>query len=349
MAIRKRSSCDSGNGYAPICSTGFCVAMTKNGSESFRVSPSCETLALLHRFHQCALRFRRRTVDLVGQDHRMEDRAGVEAERARLGVEDRHAQHVGRQEVARELDACVLEAERGRKRLGEGGLADARDVLDQQVAAGQETREGKPQGFALADDDAIELGENGSQALGDRNIGLAQRADGHGRFFLARVPLPGTLACNVGLVITGERGLHSTRRRGGAVRRRSARRRLLPVAAADIKQTSCPPPTSRIPSFLLHDMGPYHPECPDRLRAIGDRLISAQVDGHLVHHTAPAAGNETLARVHSRDYIATIEAESPASGLHYLDPDTAMNAHSLTAARPCRGRRRACDRPRHAR
>jgi len=98
-------------------------------------------------------------------------------------------------------------------------------------------------------------------------------------------------------------------------------------------------PTAYIthPSFLLHDMGPYHPECPDRLRAIGDRLISAQVDGHLVHHTAPAAGNETLARVHSRDYIATIEAESPASGLHYLDPDTAMNAHSLTAARHAAG------------
>ena len=98
-------------------------------------------------------------------------------------------------------------------------------------------------------------------------------------------------------------------------------------------------PTAYIthPSFLLHDMGPYHPECPDRLRAIGDRLISAGVDGYLAHHTAPAAANDTLALVHSRDYIATIEAESPASGLHYLDPDTAMNAHSLTAARHAAG------------
>ena len=98
-------------------------------------------------------------------------------------------------------------------------------------------------------------------------------------------------------------------------------------------------PTAYIthPSFLLHDMGPYHPECPDRLRAIGDRLLSSGVDGHLTHHTAPPAGNETLALVHSPDYIAAIEAESPASGLHYLDPDTAMNAHSLSAARHAAG------------
>ena len=47
--------------------------------------------------------------------------------------------------------------------------------------------------------------------------------------------------------------------------------------------------------------------------------------------------NEALALVHGRDYIATIEAESPESGLHYLDPDTAMNAHSLTAARHAAG------------
>ena len=88
---------------------------------------------------------------------------------------------------------------------------------------------------------------------------------------------------------------------------------------------------------MQHDMGPYHPECPDRLRAIGDRLVSSGLDSYLAHHTAPSADNEKLARVHASEYIATIEAESPASGLHYLDPDTAMNAHSLTAARHAAG------------
>jgi acetoin utilization deacetylase AcuC-like enzyme len=98
-------------------------------------------------------------------------------------------------------------------------------------------------------------------------------------------------------------------------------------------------PTAYIthPSFMLHDMGPFHPECPDRLRAISDRLIASGLDAYLVHHSAPAADNDALALVHGRSYVATIEAESPESGLHYLDPDTAMNAHSLTAARHAAG------------
>ena len=98
-------------------------------------------------------------------------------------------------------------------------------------------------------------------------------------------------------------------------------------------------PTAYIthPSFLQHDMGPYHPECPDRLRAIGDRLISSGLDAHLVRHSAPAADSDTLALVHAPEYIATIEAESPAAGLHYLDPDTAMCAHSLRAAKHAAG------------
>ena len=84
-------------------------------------------------------------------------------------------------------------------------------------------------------------------------------------------------------------------------------------------------------------MGPFHPECPDRLRAIGDRLISSGLDVYLRHYPAPAATGEQLLRVHSERYVATIEAESPESGLHYLDPDTAMNEHSLTAARHAAG------------
>jgi acetoin utilization deacetylase AcuC-like enzyme len=98
-------------------------------------------------------------------------------------------------------------------------------------------------------------------------------------------------------------------------------------------------PTAYIthPSSLLHDMGPYHPECPDRLRAIGDRLISAGLDAYLRHCDAPEATHEQLARVHGEGYIATIEAESPTSGLHYIDPDTAMNPHSLSAARHAAG------------
>jgi acetoin utilization deacetylase AcuC-like enzyme len=91
------------------------------------------------------------------------------------------------------------------------------------------------------------------------------------------------------------------------------------------------------PSFMLHDMGPYHPECPDRLAAIGDRLIAAGVEGHLTRYTAPPVTREQLARVHTADYIDLIESSSPQSGLHYIDPDTAMCPHSLEAARRAAG------------
>jgi acetoin utilization deacetylase AcuC-like enzyme len=79
-------------------------------------------------------------------------------------------------------------------------------------------------------------------------------------------------------------------------------------------------------------MGSYHPECPDRLSAIADRLIAAGLDNHLQHYTAPAATREQLERVHSAWYIDEIEAASPESGLHFIDPDTALNPHSLSAA-----------------
>ena len=84
-------------------------------------------------------------------------------------------------------------------------------------------------------------------------------------------------------------------------------------------------------------MGAYHPECPDRLTAIGDRLIASGLDAYLQHHTAPAATREHLARVHDDAYLDQIEAASPEAGMHYLDPDTAMCPHSLSAARHAAG------------
>jgi len=84
-------------------------------------------------------------------------------------------------------------------------------------------------------------------------------------------------------------------------------------------------------------MGPYHPECPARLDAISDRLISDGLDGFLVHHQAPAATREQLERVHLAHYVDEIEAASPTSGIHYVDPDTALNAHSLSAAQHAAG------------
>ncbi|HVE51294.1 MAG TPA: histone deacetylase family protein [Casimicrobiaceae bacterium] len=91
------------------------------------------------------------------------------------------------------------------------------------------------------------------------------------------------------------------------------------------------------PSFLLHEMGSYHPECPERLTAIGERLAAVGLDAKLEHHRAPAATREQLERVHGRAYIDQIEAASPSTGLAYLDPDTALCPQSLTAARHAAG------------
>ena len=132
------------------------------------------------------------------------------------------------------------------------------------------------------------------------------------------------------------RGLHSARRGALAVRRSGAGE-ACPIIAESSEANAVPTAYITHPSFLLHEMGPYHPECPDRLTAIGDRLISAGLDAYLRHYSAPAATVEQLGRVHNRDYIAMIEAESPMTGLHFLDPDTAMNPHSLAAARHAAG------------
>ncbi|HEY1328161.1 MAG TPA: histone deacetylase family protein [Casimicrobiaceae bacterium] len=84
-------------------------------------------------------------------------------------------------------------------------------------------------------------------------------------------------------------------------------------------------------------MGPHHPECPDRLGAIGDRLTAAGVEPLLRPYTAPAATREQLERVHGSRYIDAVESASPSSGLNYLDPDTALCPDSLDAARHAAG------------
>jgi acetoin utilization deacetylase AcuC-like enzyme len=83
---------------------------------------------------------------------------------------------------------------------------------------------------------------------------------------------------------------------------------------------------------LLHDMGAQHPECPARLRAIDDQLISSGLIGFLRHYEAPPATRSQLERVHAPDYISGLERAAPEKGLTHLDPDTAMNPHTLTAA-----------------
>ena len=75
-----------------------------------------------------------------------------------------------------------------------------------------------------------------------------------------------------------------------------------------------------------------HPECPDRLGAINDRLIASGLDMYLQFHDAPLAHENQLLRVHPRAYIDRIHSRSPAHGIVHLDPDTAMSPGTLQAA-----------------
>ena len=81
-----------------------------------------------------------------------------------------------------------------------------------------------------------------------------------------------------------------------------------------------------------HDMGVHHPECPDRLGAINDRLIASGLDVYLEFHDAPLAQVDQLLRVHPRAYIDRMHSRSPAHGIVHLDPDTAMSPGTLRAA-----------------
>lgn len=91
------------------------------------------------------------------------------------------------------------------------------------------------------------------------------------------------------------------------------------------------------PSFLLHTMGDWHPESPERLRAIEDRLHAAHLFDHLAHLEAPPVQRSQLLRVHDAAYIDFVEASSPSEGFRALDPDTSMNPHTLEAARHAAG------------
>ena len=83
---------------------------------------------------------------------------------------------------------------------------------------------------------------------------------------------------------------------------------------------------------MLHDMGAHHPESPDRLSAISDRLIASGLDLYLAFHDAPQAEIEHLSRAHPVEYVEEILSIVPVNGIHHLDPDTAMCPGTVKAA-----------------
>jgi acetoin utilization deacetylase AcuC-like enzyme len=88
---------------------------------------------------------------------------------------------------------------------------------------------------------------------------------------------------------------------------------------------------------LRHEMGLGHPECPDRLTAINEQMRVSGTLEAVRCLEAPLAEPKDFKRVHRADYVDLIFASAPADGYAQLDPDTAMNPHSLAAAQRAAG------------
>lgn len=86
------------------------------------------------------------------------------------------------------------------------------------------------------------------------------------------------------------------------------------------------------PDCRLHEMGPWHPECPARLDAVNDQLTASGLLPHLESREPPLAERADVARVHTAQYIDSLSALVPREGYHALDPDTLLNPHSVQAA-----------------
>jgi acetoin utilization deacetylase AcuC-like enzyme len=85
------------------------------------------------------------------------------------------------------------------------------------------------------------------------------------------------------------------------------------------------------PACLEHDPGDWHPERPDRLRAV---LTALEAPGFapLLRRAAPRADEVHLLRAHPRHHVAHVLAAVPAAGRQALDPDTSLSPGSGEAA-----------------
>ncbi len=95
------------------------------------------------------------------------------------------------------------------------------------------------------------------------------------------------------------------------------------------------------PDCWKHEMGAGHPECPERLSAIEDRLLISGVGDALDRREAPPAAIADLELAHGRMHVAALRGltdslreEIAAGGPQHaqLDPDTSMNVHTWDAA-----------------
>ncbi len=90
------------------------------------------------------------------------------------------------------------------------------------------------------------------------------------------------------------------------------------------------------PDCRLHDMGPGHPECPQRLDAITDHLLATGLDIALDFRDAPEATLEQIERAHTKHYVTELQdllQQLRSKGdTRAFDPDTIGGPCTLQAA-----------------
>jgi acetoin utilization deacetylase AcuC-like enzyme len=86
------------------------------------------------------------------------------------------------------------------------------------------------------------------------------------------------------------------------------------------------------PSSLRHDMGAGHPECPQRLLAIEQRLSEKGLLERMQRLQASPASVEQLLRVHSRAHVDRVLQADTRHGPVWHDGDTCQGAGTAEAA-----------------
>ena len=133
----------------PAASKGFWVASTMNGLWERHGVPVCADLTFLHGLEQGRLSSGRGPVELVGHQQVGEDRSRTEDGLTRGPIEDHGAGDVGRQKVGGELHPAEGQTECLGQCLGQGGLAQSRQILNQQVALGQQAADRQLHGLFI--------------------------------------------------------------------------------------------------------------------------------------------------------------------------------------------------------
>jgi acetoin utilization deacetylase AcuC-like enzyme len=75
---------------------------------------------------------------------------------------------------------------------------------------------------------------------------------------------------------------------------------------------------------LEHETPPGHPECADRLRAVGE-VLSQDRFGTLVRGEAPEGDLDLVTLCHNEHYVIELRHIAPTSGMVYVDGDTSMS------------------------